>query len=342
MPVEGNLVWPLGLGWSFMAVTFQDYYQTLGVNRAASQDEIRRAYRKLARKYHPDVNKAEDAEDKFKQVNEAHEVLKDPEKRKLYDQLGADWKAGQEFRPPPGWENVRFEFGGRPGAEEFDLGGGFSDFFEMLFGGRRATSRGGSAGGRGAQATWSMAGQDHEAEITVRLEDSYYGATRTITLQGQEMDDQGRLRPRSHTYEVRIPAGVTDGSRIRLAGKGGPGIGGGPSGDLFLKVRIEPHPRFRVDGHDLQVEVPVTPWEAALGATVEVPVVEGTANLKIPPGIQSGQKLRLRGKGLPRRDDGRGDLLAVVKIVVPKTLTERERELFAEMAKVSGFNPRRG
>jgi len=325
-----------------MAVTFQDYYQTLGVNRTAAQDDIRRAYRKLARKYHPDVNKAKDAEEKFKQVNEAYEVLKDPEKRKLYDQLGANWKAGQEFRPPPEWENVRFQFGGAPGAEEFDLGGGFSDFFEMLFGGRRGTRRSGGAGGRGAQATWSMPGQDHEAEITVPLEDSYYGATRTITLQGQEVDEHGRLRPTGHTYEVRIPAGVTDGSRIRLAGKGGPGIGGGPSGDLFLRVRIEPHPRFRVDGHDLQVEVPVTPWEAALGATVEVPVVEGTANLKIPPGIQSGQKLRLRGKGLPRRDDGRGDLLAVVKIVVPKTLTERERELFAEMARVSSFNPRRG
>lgn len=325
-----------------MAVTFQDYYQTLGVNRTASQDEIRRAYRKLARKYHPDVNKAKDAEEKFKQANEAYEVLKDPEKRKLYDKLGANWKAGQEFRPPPGWEDVRFEFGGAPGAEEFDPGGGFSDFFEMLFGGRRATVRGGGAGGRAAKAAWSMPGQDHEAEITVRLEDSYYGATRTITLQGQEVDEQGRLRPTSHTYEVHIPAGVTDGSRIRLAGKGGPGIGGGSPGDLFLKVRIEPHPRFRVDGYDLQVSVPVTPWEAALGATVEVPVIEGTANLKIPPGIQSGQKLRLRGKGLPRRDDGRGDLFAVVKIVVPKTLTERERELFAEMARVSGFNPRRG
>jgi len=325
-----------------MAVTFQDYYQTLGVDRTASQDEIRRAYRKLARKYHPDVNKAKDAEDKFKQMNEAYEVLKDAEKRKLYDQLGANWKAGQEFKPPPGWENVRFQFGGAPGAEEFDLGGGFSDFFEMLFGGRRATRRGGGAGGRTAQATWSMPGQDHEAEIAIRLEDSYYGATRSITLQGQEVDEQGRLRPTSHNYEVRIAAGVTDGSRIRLAGKGGPGIGGGAPGDLFLKVRIEPHRRFRVDGHDLQVEVPVTPWEAALGATVEVSVVEGTANLKIPPGIQSGQKLRLRGKGLPRRDDQRGDLLAVVKIVVPTTLTERERELFAEMARVSGFNPRRG
>jgi curved DNA-binding protein len=322
-----------------MAVTFQDYYQTLGVKRAASQDDIRRAYRKLARKYHPDVNKAKDAEDKFKQLNEAYEVLKDSEKRKLYDQLGANWKAGQEFKPPPGWENVRFQFRGAPGAEEFDVGGGFSDFFETLFGGRRATRRG---GGGARQAAWSMPGQDHEAEIAIRLEDSYFGATRTITLQGQEVDEQGRLRTTSHTYEVRIPAGVTDGSRIRLPGKGGPGIGGGTPGDLYLKVRIEAHPRFRVDGHDLQVEVPVAPWEAALGATVEVPVVDGTANLKIPPGIQSGQKLRLRGKGLPRRDDRRGDLFAVVKIVVPQTLSDRERQLFAEMAQVSSFNPRRG
>jgi curved DNA-binding protein len=324
-----------------MAVTFQDYYKTLGVSRNATQDEMRRAYRKAARKYHPDVNKAKDAEEKFKQANEAYEVLKDPEKRKLYDQLGANWKAGQEFRPPPGWENVHFEFRGSPGAEGFDLGGGFSDFFEMLFGGRGGGGRGGGVTS-GRQASWSMPGQDHEAEITISLEDSYHGATKTITLQGQEVDDQGKIRPVTRTYEVRIPAGVTDGSRVRLAGKGSPGIGGGPPGDLYLKIHLEPHPRFRVDGHDLQAEVPVTPWEAALGGTVEVPIMEGTAHLKIPPGTQSGQKLRLRGKGLPMRDGGRGDLFAVVKIVVPKTLSNRERELFTEMAGVSSFNPRRG
>jgi curved DNA-binding protein len=324
-----------------MAVTFQDYYQTLGVSRNATQDEIRRAYRKAARKYHPDVNKAKDAEEKFKQANEAYEVLKDPEKRKLYDQLGAEWKAGQAFRPPPGWEDVHFEFRGSPGAEGFDLGGGFSDFFEMLFGGRRRGGRGGGATS-GRQASWSMPGRDLEAEITTRLEDSYHGATKTITLQGHEVDDQGKVRPVTRTYEVRIPAGVTDGSRVRLAGKGSPGIGGGPPGDLYLKIHLEPHPRFRVDAHDLQVEVPVTPWEAALGRTVEVPIMEGTANLRLPPGTQSGQKLRLRGKGLPMRDGGRGDLFAVVKIVVPKTLSNRERELFTEMAGVSSFNPRRG
>jgi len=325
-----------------MAVTFQDYYEALGVSRSATQDEIRRAYRKVARKYHPDVNKAKDAEEKFKQINEAYEVLKDPEKRKRYDQLGANWKAGQEFRPPPGWENVHFEFRGSPGAEEFDLGGGFSDFFEMLFGGRRGSRQAGGGATSGRQASWSMPGQHHEAEVTIRVEDSYHGASRTITLQGQEMDDQGAVRPVSHTYEVRIPKGVTEGSRIRLAGKGGLGIGGGPPGDLYLKIHLEPHPRFRVDGHDLHVEVPVTPWEAALGATVEVPVVDGAANLKIPPGTQSGQKLRLRGKGLPTRDGGRGDLFAVVKIMVPKALSNRERDLFAEMAKASSFNPRRG
>lgn len=325
-----------------MAVTFQDYYQTLGVSRDATPEAIKRAYRKLARKYHPDVNKSKDAEEKFKQVNEAHEVLKDAEKRKLYDQLGANWKAGQEFRPPPGWENVHFEFRGTPGAGDFDFGGGFSDFFETLFGGRRGTRRSAGATGNVRQAAWSMPGQDHEAEIAIQLEDSYYGAAKTITLQGQEVDEQGRLRPVSRTYEVRIPAGVTDGNRIRLAGKGGAGIGGGPPGDLYLKVHIDPHPRFRLDGHDLEVEVPVTSWEAALGATVEVPVVEGVANLKIPPGIQSGQKLRLRGKGLPLRDGGRGDLLALVKIVVPKTLSDRERDLFNEMARVSSFNPRKG
>jgi curved DNA-binding protein len=325
-----------------MAVTFQDYYETLGVGRNATQDEIRRAYRKAARKYHPDVNKAKDAEEKFKQANEAYEVLKDPEKRKLYDQLGADWKAGQEFRPPPGWENVHFEFRGSPGAENFDLGGGFSDFFEMLFGGRGGGRRAGGGATSGRQASWSMPGQDLEAAITIRLEDSYHGAAKTITLQGHEVDDRGKVQPVTRTYEVRIPAGVTDGSRIRLAGKGSPGIGGGPPGDLYLKIHLEPHPRFRVNGHDLQAEVPVTPWEAALGSTVEVPIMEGTAHLKIPPGTQSGQKLRLRGKGLPMRDGRRGDLFAVVKIVVPKTLSDRERELFTEMAGVSSFNPRRG
>jgi curved DNA-binding protein len=317
-----------------MAVKFQDYYETLGVERKATQKEISRAYRKLARTYHPDVNKDKGAEEKFKQINEAYEVLKDPEKRKRYDELGPNWQAGQDFTPPPGWEDVHFEFHTTPGAEDFGFGG-FSDFFETLFGGRGARR----AAGGPQPGGWTMRGQDHEAEISVSLDDAYHGATRKVTLQSQEVDPQGYLRPTTRTYQVRIPAGVTDGKRIRLPGKGGTGMGGGPSGDLYLKVHIEPHPRFRLDGHDLQVDVPVTPWEAALGAAVEVPVIDGTVSLKIPSGAQSGQRLRLRGKGLPRKE-GRGDLFAVVKIVVPKTLSPEEEELYSKLAEISTFNPR--
>ena len=321
-----------------MSVKFQDYYEILGVNRDAAEDEIKRAYRKLARKYHPDVNKDKGAEEKFKQINEAHEVLKDPEKRKLYDQLGSNWQAGQDFKPPPGWENVHFEFRGRPGAETFNFGGGFSDFFETLFGSRMGG--GGRAGAR--QGTWVMPGQDHEAEIEIDLESAYHGTTRTLTLQGHEIDPQGKVRPTLQSIQVKIPPGVTDGTRIRLTGKGGEGMGGGPPGDLYLKVHIEPHPRFTLDGHNLQVEVPVAPWEAALGATVQVVTMDGMVNLKVPPASQSGQKLRLRGKGLPKKGGGRGDLIARLKIVLPKKLTAKEKELFAEMAKTSKFNPRKG
>jgi len=320
-----------------MAVKFQDYYETLSVERNASEDEIKKAYRKLARKYHPDVNQDNGAEEKFKQINEAYEVLKDSEKRKLYDQLGPDWQAGQDFKPPPGWENVHFEFGNGAQAEAFNFGGGFSDFFETLFGGRM----GGGGAARAGQGSWVMHGQNHEAEIAISLEDGYHGATRTITLQGQEIDDQGQLQPTLQNLQVKIPSGVTDGTRIRLNGKGGEGMGGGPPGDLYLRVKLEPHPRFRVDGHDLQIDVPLAPWEAALGATVAVDTLDGTVNLKIPPGSQSGQKLRLRGKGLSRNGDGRGDLFAQVKIVVPKELDPKEKELFSEMAKVSSFEPRK-
>ena len=320
-----------------MSVKFQDYYEILGVGRNASEDEIKRAYRKLARKYHPDVNKDKGAEEKFKQINEAHEVLKDPEKRKLYDQLGSNWQAGQDFKPPPDWENVHFEFRGGPGAGAFDFGGGFSDFFEMLFGGRMGG--GGRASAR--QGSWVMPGQDHEAEIEIDLESAYHGTTRTLTLQGHEIDALGQVRPTVKNIQVKIPAGVTDGTRIRLAGKGGEGMGDGPPGDLYLRMHIEPHPRFTIDGHNLQVEIPLAPWEAALGATVQVETMDGTVKLKVPPASQSGQKLRLRGKGLPRKGGERGDLIAQLKIVVPKNLTTREKELFAEMAKVSRFSPRK-
>ena len=318
-----------------MAVEFQDYYKTLGVERGATEDQIKRAYRKLARKYHPDISKAPDAEEKFKQLNEAHEVLKDPEKRKLYDRLGADWKAGQDFRPPPDWKDMHFESRSGPSMDGFDAGG-FSDFFREIFGG------GGRArAARGEPSQWVMRGADHEADIAVALEDAYHGAVKSITLQGRELGPDGQIRQTTNAFKVRIPAGVTDGKRIRLPKKGGAGLGGGPPGDLHLRVHIEPHRRFRLRGKNLEVDVPVTPEEAALGAAVEIPLIDGEVKLTIPEGVQSGQKLRLKGKGFPFKKGGRGDLLAVVKIVVPKKPSSEEKALFEEMAKVSDFNPRK-
>jgi curved DNA-binding protein len=327
-----------------MAVKFQDYYETLGVERAASQDQIQAAYRKLARKCHPDVNKSPDAEEKFKRLNEAYEVLRDPEKRRRYDSLGENWQAGQDFTPPPGWEF----FTGRPGRGGqgfgFDIFGGngfeespfsgFSDFFDMLFGGGLGgRPRRGSAGGR--STSWTSPGQDQEAEISISLEEAHRGVRKTLTL-----ESSGGRRRDSRTLEVNIPAGTPDGHRLRLRGQGGGGTGGGPAGDLYLRVRIAPHPLFRLNGTDLEVEVPVAPWEAALGARIEVPLIDGRASLKLQPGVQSGQRLRLRGKGLARRNGTQGDLYAILKIVVPSSLSERERELFEELARASSFRPR--
>jgi curved DNA-binding protein len=323
-----------------MAVKFQDYYETLGVDRGASQAQIQAAYRRLARKLHPDVNKSPDAEEKFKRLNEAYEVLRDEEKRRRYDSLGENWRAGQDFSPPPGWEF----FGARPGTGgpgagrgfRFDLFGddfgespfsGFSDFFEMLFGG---PVNGRSRSGRSGRTAWARAapGQDQEAEITVSLEEAHRGVRKSIALEGGK------------TLEVNIPAGTTDGHRLRLRGQGGIGQGGAAAGDLYLRVRLAPHPLFKLNGQDLEAEVPITPWEAALGARIEVPLLEGKATLKLAPGAQSGQRLRLRGKGLARRAGGQGDLYAVIRIVVPASLSERERELYEELARVSSFRPR--
>lgn len=324
---------------SAVAVKFQDYYQTLGVPKTASQDEIQRAYRKLARKYHPDVNKEKGAEQKFKELSEAYEVLKDPDKRKQYDELGANWKAGQEFKPPPGWKNAKFDFGG-PGGFSFG-GDGFSDFFEMFFGRSAGPGRGGARvrfGPHGAgfdfEQEFQQAGATHEAQITISLEDAYHGAKRQITLS----DNGGPPK----TYDVKIPRGVTEGAKIRLAGQGGPGRGGAPPGDLILIVHLAQHPNFQVDGHDLTTTLPLTPWEAALGAKLPVDTLEGQVTLTIPPGAASGQKLRLRGKGLPHRGhpDRHGDLYVLLKIVVPKELSDEERRLFEELAKVSRFDPR--
>ncbi|MCU0573390.1 MAG: DnaJ domain-containing protein [Syntrophobacteraceae bacterium] len=327
-----------------MAVTFRDYYEVLGVDRKASQEEIQRAYRKLARKYHPDVNKAKDAEDRFKEIGEAYEVLKDPDKRSKYDQLGANWKDGQEFRPPPGWEQ-HFGFGSGMGGGQTEFrwssggGGDFSDFFEMLFGGRGFRSAG-ARGGAGQGPVWSQAGADQEAVVRIRLEDAFHGATRSITLQSQTVTPDGKVSVQERSYDVKIPVGVLPGQKIRLSGQGGEGMGGGPRGDLYLKVEIDPHPIYRLEGRDLHMTLHVAPWEAALGAEVEVPTPAGPVTLKVPPGSQSGQKMRLRGKGMPSPKGSPGNLYAVISIMVPKIPSAAERELFEKLRESSSFNPR--
>lgn len=313
---------------------YKDYYKILGVARNATQDEIKRAYRKLARKYHPDVSKEADAEAKFKEVGEAYEVLKDPEKRAAYDQLGADWKAGQEFRPPPGWD-AGFEFsgGGFTGGDA----SAFSDFFETLFGRGYGGMHGGQAGGRtGFRA--QARGEDHHAKVMIDLEDAYSGATRSITLRVPEVDAQGRVHTRERTLNVRIPKGIKEGQHIRLAGQGSPGMGGGSAGDLYLEVAFRPHPLYRVEGRDVYLDLPIAPWEAALGATVKVPTPAGVVDMKIPPGSASGRKLRLKGRGIPA--DPPGDFYVVLQVVVPPADTERAKSLYREMERELAFNPR--
>ncbi|MCC6730909.1 MAG: DnaJ domain-containing protein [Chthonomonadales bacterium] len=319
-----------------MPVTYQDYYQTLGVPRDATTEQIQAAYRQLARKHHPDVSKEPDAEERFKQINEAYEVLRDAEKRRQFDALGAGWREGQEFRPPPEWAqgpNVRYR-----AVDLDDLnGGGFSDFFATLFGGRGAAP--GSAAG--ARPVWRMRGQDVESELTIPLEEAYRGGTRTLTLHQLAPDGDGQTRTATRSLEVRIPAGAHDGTVLRLAGQGGPGAGGGEAGDLFIRLRLAPHPVFRVDGRDLTADLPVTPWEAALGAEVPVATLDGTVQARLPAGTSSGKRLRLKGLGLPDRQGRRGDLYGAVRVEVPPTLSERERALFEELRSASSFDPRR-
>jgi len=309
--------------------TYQDYYAILGVGKTATQEEIQRAYRKLARKYHPDINKESSAEDKFKQINEAYEVLGDPEKRARYDQLGSGWDGQFANQGYQGGDNVRFHYSNvDPGQ--------FSDFFKDLFGGgwgfgEETRFQGGSRRQRG---------RDHEASISITLADAYHGARKSIELEKVETDSSGRPIRTRRSYDVTIPPGVTDGSLIRLAGQGGSGSGGGESGDLFLRVNILPDSRFTMEGHNLVTTVDITPWEAALGAKILVPTVDGRINLTIPAGTQSGQTLRVRGKGMPVSSGRHGDLLVKVRIVVPKHLSARERQLFEELAKESRFDPR--
>ena len=346
-----------------MSVKYQDYYETLGVARTASQDDIQKAYRKLARQFHPDVNKTKEAEEKFRLVGEAYEVLKDPEKRKLYDQLGSNWKSGQEFRPPPGWSGNgprggRGGPGGQGGQGGFNvdfggMGGGsgdFSDFFESLFGGvggfggsgRSSGGRAGTKSGGSRRARPQKArGEDHSVEIAVPLATAMSGGTHPVELEVVQTDEGGRSRRSTKSFDVKIPAGTTDGSVIRLSGQGGEGEGGGERGDLMLRIRIEPGDDFEVDGHDLLTTLPITPWEAVLGARVGVPLPVGQAMVTIPPGSQSGQKLRLRGKGLPKRGGEAGDVLAEIRIMVPKTPSDDEKDLYEQLAKKSNFDPRK-
>jgi curved DNA-binding protein len=308
-----------------MAVGYRDYYEALGVPRDASEEDIRRAYRRLARQNHPDVNKDPEAEQRFKEISEAYEVLRDPEKRARYDRLGSNWRVGQDVSGDPGFDDVRVDFGGADfgGA---DFGGDFSDLFEGLFGGR---ARGGRRTRRGGSDGFSARGADQEAVLELSLDEAARGGRRSITL-GDGRD-----------YEVDIPPGAVDGQRIRLAGEGAAGLGGGTPGDLYLRVRVRPHPRFRVEGRDLYTDLPVAPWEAALGAEVEVGTLDGRARVKVPAGSSCGRRLRLRGEGLPGPGGKSGDLYAEVKIVVPKKLSRDERKLFEQLAEKSKFDPRK-
>lgn len=310
-----------------MAVSYKDYYEILGVSRTASQEEIRKAFRKLAKEYHPDVNREAGSGEKYREINEAYEVLKDPEKRKKYDTLGADWSQGQDFTPPPGWGGgVHMDFGGDAG--------GFSDFFRTIFGGFSGGARSASMedmffGGGTAR------GRDQEMVLELSLEELLKGDTKTVSFERTEPGPDGRLRKGRKTVNVNLPGGVTDGSRIRLKGQGSGG------GDLVLVLRIAPHPRFAVEGHDIATVLKVSPWEAALGASLPVDTPFGSVTMKLPRGTQAGRKLRLKGKGLPRRKGALpGDLLVRVEMVIPEKLTDRERELLETLARESSFNPR--
>lgn len=302
---------------------YKDYYAVLGVGRDASEDDIKRAYRKLARKYHPDVSKEPGAEEKFKEVGEAYETLKTPEKRRAYDQLGRH-RAGEDFRPPPGWEQQ---------FSSVDLGDLFG--FGDLFGGRAGAGRRGRRSGRAGGA--AMQGQDVEATAHVDLEQVQQGAEITLDL---AMPD-ARGEPARRSVRIRIPKGATGGDRLRIPGKGVAGFNGGPPGDLYLDIALKPHRLFRAEGHDLSVDVPLTPWEAALGAAIEVPTLDGRLRINVKAGARGGQKLRVGGRGLTRRDGTRGDLYCVLSIVAPAVVSDRERELYEALAKESGdFDPR--
>ncbi len=304
---------------------FKDYYETFGLPRGATQDEIKRTYRKLARKYHPDVNKDADAEARFKELGEAYAVLKDPEKRAAYDQMGSQWKAGQDFQPPPDWD-AGFEFRGDGADDGIDA----SEFFEALFG--RHANRG------GRRPSGHARGEDHHAKVLIDLEDAYRGAERSISLRVPVVDAQGRVTLAERRLDVSIPKGVRAGQHLRLAGQGEPGRGNGPAGDLYLEIGFNPHPQFRVDGRDVFIDLPLAPWEAALGCSVSLPTPGGSVQLTIPAGSAAGRRLRLRGKGIPGNPPG--DLYAVATLSLPPATSDSEKAAYRTLADAFDFNPR--
>ena len=323
---------------------FKDYYKILGIDRDAGQDEIKKAYRKLAHRYHPDISKDPEGEEKFKEVNEAYKTLKDPELRKAYDELGTH-RAGEQFKPPPDWAS-HFS---QPGGGGFSTGdyasaGGFegidlSELFEEL-----ARSRSGARGGQGSRAGhgFAMPGQDFEVAAKISLEQAFTGTLLDLHLDMPEYDPEGRLRRVPVEFKARIPKGVVNGQRLRLAGKGGKGMHGGPSGDLYLQIEFNEHPIFKPQDHDLYLDLPISPWEAALGLQVQVPTLDGAVSLKIPAGVQAGRKLRLQGKGLPKPKSGEGDLLVIIGIAVPTHLSDEEKRLLEALREKGSFNPRAG
>jgi len=329
-----------------MAVQFKDYYQTLGVPRNASDADIKKAFRKLAREHHPDVAKDKKAaEEKFKEINEAHEVLSDPEKRKKYDTLGPDWQNAGNYQPPPGWGGAAGGAHSRSGAREFHFGGtGFSDFFEQFFGGGGSQSYGFPTDEEdyeeaGPRQVRSRRGRDIEGDLLVTLDEAMHGTMRPISLQTV---DPRTGKEETESFTVRIPAGASDGKRIRVPGKGSPGVGGGAAGDLFLRVRIAAHPDFRALESDLYYDLDLAPWEAVLGAEIVVPSLDGDKiKMRIPADTENAQKLRLRGRGLPKGKTGeRGDLYVVINVVLPTRVNDEERALWEQLAKTSSFNPR--
>lgn len=329
-----------------MGMEYKDYYKILGLKRGASEKEIKQAFRKLARKYHPDVNpENKKAEEKFKDINEAHEVLGDTKKKAKYDQLGTNWQAGVDFRPPPGWEGFRVRTGDFAGTGGF---GNFSDFFSVLFG----QEPGVGFSQRKPKRRRSTRGSDVEAELRITLEEAYNGSKRSVTIQHSEIcpDCKGTtiinnsscstcsgmgMIAKPKRLDIKIPAGVKDGSKIRLNGQGEEGAGGGKSGDLYLHIKLEPHRHFTLDGHNIQVDLPILPWEAVLGKEVEVMTLKGYVKMKIPEGTQSGQRLRLKGMGLLKKGEGRGDQHVKIKIIVPQKTSEKEKELYKELAQIS-------